>query len=481
MNLELQGTAAYPFGQYFPQTIFDRLADPEASTTTICAFNRRATLMAAGTRDGRCLVWDLDTRSIILRLKGHAQPITSVSWSRRGRHVLTSSRDWNCILWDLKLARRRLTVRFGSPVLEARMHPRNRSMFLAIAQGDPPYLVQFSSVPGRAPRRIVLDLTPSVDMAAAADSTVPPAKTANTNSGEVFATTAIFSVDGSLIFVGTTRGHIAVFESNNGTFKTILRPGTSSINHLCCSRHGTDLLVNAHDRIIRCFKLQRTPTDEAPENDTLSIELVNKFQDSVDRNQWCDCTFSADGEMVVGAMSSTQQHNVFIWDKNLGNLVKMLEGPREGIASMVWHPFRPIIASISHTGTIYFWGVMYTQNFSAFAPFFTELEENIEYQEREDEFDDVDPNSRANSDVRPESPKEPVDVDGGNAITGVSDTDDGGWDTSDFSDLDVEAAVDAAAGQGGSDTGRPGGSVGDLCGVLGVSRRRRPPFVVPVQ
>ena len=42
---------------------------------------------------------------------------------------------------------------------------------------------------------------------------------------------------------------------------------------------------------------------------------------------------------------------------------------------------------VAMSGEIYIWAKDYTENWSAFAPDFKELEENEEYVEREDEFD----------------------------------------------------------------------------------------------
>ena len=56
---------------------------------------------------------------------------------------------------------------------------------------------------------------------------------------------------------------------------------------------------------------------------------------------------------------------------------------------MQWHPTKPVIASVSSLGDIHIWQTSSPDNWAAFAPGFEELEENVEYDEREDEFDIV--------------------------------------------------------------------------------------------
>ena len=54
-----------------------------------------------------------------------------------------------------------------------------------------------------------------------------------------------------------------------------------------------------------------------------------------------------------------------------------------------WHPTRPVVASVGNSGDIHIWQTSSPDNWAAFAPGFEELEENVEYDEREDEFDIV--------------------------------------------------------------------------------------------
>lgn len=78
---------------------------------------------------------------------------------------------------------------------------------------------------------------------------------------------------------------------------------------------------------------------------------------------------------------------MYLWDRDSGGLLKILEGPKDPLEDMDWHPSRPLIASVSTLGLVHFWTTGTSENWSAYAPGFEELDENREYQEREDEFD----------------------------------------------------------------------------------------------
>jgi COMPASS component SWD1 len=293
-----------PFEITIPSEITHTLSDPKAVASTCISFNRRGTLLAAGTRDGFVHIWDLTTLGIIASLQGHVFPVSMLSWSRCGRYLLSSSLDWNCIIWDLKTRRRRDTLRFTSPVLMGMMHPRFDNVVVIVnQQHTPTLLVKQGEEWSRS-------------------SLVQPE-----NKSHLLASAIAFTPDGSLIFVGTTKGIILVYNTAHAEFEFEYKVAASLIKQIYFTRSGRAMIVNSNDRIIRTFAvdINKSPPSITPEL---------KFMDSVDRTQWLECRISADGEYVVGACGSHMKHRLYIWDKATGVLTKMLNGPMEGMTDM---------------------------------------------------------------------------------------------------------------------------------------------------
>ncbi|KAE8228854.1 hypothetical protein CF326_g6198 [Tilletia indica] len=115
---------------------------------------------------------------------------------------------------------------------------------------------------------------------------------------------------------------------------------------------------------------------------------VHKLIDLVNRTPWNGIGWSGDGgEYVYAGAAHKASHNIYIWDMATGTLEKVLQGPKDPLVDVDWHPTRPVIASVCSTGAVHFWFSKSEEAWSAYAPQFEELEENVQYEEREEEFD----------------------------------------------------------------------------------------------
>lgn len=151
--------------------------------------------------------------------------------------------------------------------------------------------------------------------------------------------------------------------------------------------NGRDLLVNSSDRVIRTVlmpDLSQLGIDLEPS--AIKLHVEHKFQDVVNRLSWNHVTFSSTGEFVTA--TTFMNPDIYVWERSHGSLVKILEGPREELGVVEWHPSRPMVVACGlETGCIYTWSIVSPQKWSALAPDFGEVEENVEYMEAEDEFD----------------------------------------------------------------------------------------------
>lgn len=198
-------------------------------------------------------------------------------------------------------------------------------------------------------------------------------------------TATVWTNTGDYILAGTNKGRLNLIDPKTRDIIWSEKICASVVTTLRITTSGRVLLVNSQDRIIRTFHVPNLSAADL-DPDTMQMPLEHKFQDVVNRLSWNHVTFSATGEYV--AASTYNNHELYIWERNHGSLVRMLEGPKEEQGVIEWHPHRSLLAACGlETGRIYIWSVTSPQRWSALAPDFAEVEENVEYIEQEDEFD----------------------------------------------------------------------------------------------
>lgn len=431
MNLSLLD----PFQNDFPEVIEEYL---DHGSTKCIAFNRRGTLLAAGCLNGICVIWDFDTRGIAKELgdKGCSAAVTSVSWSKCGRRLLASATDKSLTLWDVAEGVKIASMTLQQTALHARLHPGSASPTLCLAcpMSNSPVLVDFETFSTSA---LPISVSRGSDSVHHARS-----KASNGNLGYC-PSAASFNKRGDLVYVGNNKGDILIIDTSSRQVRGLVQtPGGNPIRHIVFSRNGQYLLTNSNDRVIRLYE-NLLPNDRASEtlaafagaekdNFTLDdfkqlgsqcLQISKEFQDAVNRQSWKAVCFNGDGECVAGASALKGEHKIHIWNREFGQLARILEGPKEALSDLAWHPSRPIVASVTMSGVIYLWAKDYTENWSAFAPDFKELEENEEYVEKEDEFDMM-PETIKVKPARTVDEDEEVDIMTADKIAAFSDSDD---------------------------------------------------------
>lgn len=373
MNLAL--VDPFVLAQDMPETLIARLRSSGIAVTL--RFNRQGDLLASGTAKGAIVIFDLETHGVARKLRGHTpgRQVQSLSWSACGRYLLSSSADWKAILWDLHDGSRIRIVNLGAPVYGAELHPHNHLLCAAalfeaqpvLADLDQPNAVR-SPLPS-APKRSSYEHD---DKQAAQDA-------------KNITTVAAFTPSGDHIIAGTTKGWLNIIDTRTRSVIYSNRLSSKALLLLRLTTSGRDLLVNAADSIIRTLRLPDM-SDPAFDPDNMRLQVEHKFQDVVNHLSWNHVAFSPTGDYVMA--STLMNHDIYIWERGHGSLVKILEGPKEELGAVEWHPQRPFVAATGvESGRVYLWSVNTPQRWSALAPDFVEVEENVEYIEAEDEFD----------------------------------------------------------------------------------------------
>ncbi|TIB42628.1 hypothetical protein E3P86_00303 [Wallemia ichthyophaga] len=388
---ELKYALANPFALDRPETL-EHTLDAGA---TCAAYNHggkyKGTLLATGRFDGFVNIWDMLTLAPLRVLEAHVKAVVTVSWSANSRYLLSACRDWSCVLWDVETGERVHTIKFDAPVQEAFLHPFISTSVVATLSTQQTYLVDLSQL--RQKEKLAKT---EIGMLWETDSNGQAIQRSQM-------TTAMFSPSGRFIVGGTSQGCLLIFEL----------PSLNVISETAiCNGAIKRIAIDNRDRLVACTSRDRTIRVASISDELRQITTLFRFADEIDRTIWNGVTFSNDNEYIIGGSGHKAGHYIYIWDTTSGTLIKVVEGPRSPLHDVIWHPTKPHMASIDSHGQILTWTTNNKQRWAAFAPGFEELETNIEYKEKEDEFDIyVDQDNKVVKGVEDERA---VDVDGVN-------------------------------------------------------------------
>ena len=227
------------------------------------------------------------------------------------------------------------TARFEAPVYIAELHPYNQYayqsgcmlradnysslLFVASLFEDQPMLVDISTeIPIKrqlpsAPRRLHID---GEDISA---------KQAAQDAKQTTCVT-IFSSLGNHIVAGTSKGWLNIIETESCQTIHSTRLCNGVVIFLRLTASGRDMVCNSSDRVIRTIPMPNLSQVDQ-DIDNIKIEVEHKFQDVVNKLSWNDVAFSSTGEYVTA--TTYMNHDIYVWERNHGSLVKILEGPKE--------------------------------------------------------------------------------------------------------------------------------------------------------
>lgn len=391
MNLLLQD----PFSilKEYPEKLTHTISNPLRSTCV--EFSKRGDYLATGCLNGTIIIYDMDTFRPITVLggnqSGHVRAVQSVEWDPRSdQFLLSCSRDMCVKIWNLQQLGSPIDnmgacgeIWFDSSVWGCQWVGSDANCCVVSVFEEPSaFLIDFDydkdgSISNIEKISLLFDSDGMTDQGYVLVSEVHP-KLSN------------------IIITGSSKGWINFFKINDKNseqprYELIYssRLANSNIKHIIVSENGDRLAINASDRTIRQFSLSISEIEDSGEAISFEIELEHKYQDVINKLQWNSIFFSNNSaDYLIASPHGSSTHELYLWETSSGSLVRVLEGAEEELMDIDWNFYSMCIASNGlETGDIYIWSIVVPPKWSALAPDFEEIEENIDYQEKEDEFD----------------------------------------------------------------------------------------------
>ncbi|CDO91913.1 unnamed protein product [Kluyveromyces dobzhanskii CBS 2104] len=392
-NLLLQD----PFGvlKEYPEKLTHTL---EVPVSAVCVkFSPRGDYLAVGCSNGAIIIYDLDSLKPITMLGthsgAHTRSVQSVCWSYDGRYLWSSGRDWYVKLWDMAQPTKCFQLyKYDGPVWSC-LAVRWNVCIVTVVEEQTAFVLAFDESTQTLSSYALSD--PEQDIS---------------RHGYTLVACPHPTIE-SIVLTGTSKGWISAFQLNlDGPLDSMRccfeeKIANANVKEIIVSPSGTRVAINGSDRTIRQYQMiseevtndgsadanGNTLSTQAPSY-TISLELEHKYQDIINRLQWNTIIFSNhSGEYLVASAHGSSAHDLYLWETNSGTLVRVLEGADEELLDIDWNFYNMRIASNGfESGWVYMWSIVIPPKWSALAPDFEEVEENIDYQEKESEFDVMD-------------------------------------------------------------------------------------------
>lgn len=312
---------------------------------TCCKFNGSGTILAAGCYDGKAVLFDWSMKGVFRHGIAHNRAVAQVCWNQSQDQVITASSEGIVVVWSVPSFIPVLKYNIGSQLTSINS--------LSSCPVDNGILLCSSSsifyLNEGAISRVKLD----------GDGT--------NYCGNFLHLCSDFVITDSTGCVYLYKDMIRVHS---------LKISNSPIAQLERHPELNEFLFSHSDSSIRRFAVSR---------DDQAIQLQSvKFCNEVERRKWVSFSYLNGGFFVAATCSRT----ISIWDAIDGRFCMAFEDcPKEGISFMQAVPKSNDFITVSAYGFIYIWSKKMTENWASFAPNFTAIEENVEYVERENEFD----------------------------------------------------------------------------------------------
>ncbi len=340
--------------------------------------------------------------------------ISAINWSYDSNYILVSYQLVNTIvLWNVETCEKQYQVAIPDPTfLHAQLYPYNAN--IAVISCGNPYVVDMKS------KEVVKLLSPSHHTLAAAraeeqKASMEESKKSHEHHEDILSeewlilalsqhnahyfllidphnrlvlvkekTKAMEDIDSDHEDAAPPEISEMINTSKFSVVASLPLAVNGRITSVTCDDTQKYILVNATDRCLRLIKVSYSRR---------LMQFQKECVDVINRKKWMTAGFfttrhPTKERYVVSGVGESGSHEICFISMEKGSVERRLGPSKEGCLHLCGHHmYHNSIVVVTSNGDLLLWSVKNPKSWTALAPEFTEIDENVEYIEKEEEFD----------------------------------------------------------------------------------------------